>query len=184
MSDTSLSERLSNLVTSLPFFVLGSAFRDSPQPGSQLFGTSLYGVGTASMLYHRSEGAWRPRWRQLDYLAIGLSSCCLVTALRLRPRKRLRAARLACLAAVPLHPLAATAANILLAEGVYAVRARRAGGALARAHAQHVAVSAVAAALFVAEEVWPAVPLIHAAWHLAAVAAIAGFAPAIEAATA
>lgn len=139
----------------------------------QLFGTSLIGVGAASMLYHASDGEHRPSWRQLDYLAIGISSCCLISAMRLRPRKRLRLAQLAALATVPVHPLAATAANVLLAEGVFAVRARAGSTALRAEHRKHLGWSALAGALFLAEEVWPSTPLVHAAWHMAAVASLA-----------
>ena len=59
------------------------------------------------------------------------------------------------------------------------VRARREGGSLAKAHAQHMAVTALAGGLFLAEEVWPQVPFIHGVWHLAAAWSIAGFAAAM-----
>jgi hypothetical protein len=40
---------------------------------------------------------------------------------------------------------------------------------------RHVGLSALAGALFIGEEIVPEVPLIHAAWHVAAAAALAGF---------
>ena len=50
LQDHNLPERVANLVTSVPFLVLGvrALFRPAPG-GSRAYGTSLIGVGAASM---------------------------------------------------------------------------------------------------------------------------------------
>jgi hypothetical protein len=75
---------------------------------------------------------------------------------------------------VPLHPLAAAAAHAAGAEAVFAARAV-AQPALRAAHRRHLGATLLAGALFVGEEVWPEAPCVHAAWHLAAAAALSGF---------
>ena len=78
-------------------------------------------------------------------------------------------------ALVAAHPLAASAAHALAAEAVFFARAAAGPPALRAAHRSHVALSALAATLFLAEEAYPQVPLLHAAWHCAAAAALAGY---------
>jgi hypothetical protein len=78
-------------------------------------------------------------------------------------------------ALVAAHPLAASAAHALAAEAVFFARAAAGPPALRAAHRAHLALSATAAALFLAEEAYPEAPLLHAAWHCAAAAALAGY---------
>ena len=177
-TDWNLRERIANVATSAPFFALGAwTCAHANSPAGRLYGSSLFGVGTAAVLYHTSAGVGRPHWRTLDYLTIATSATLLLRALSPPGSKHaLHPALSACGALlVPLHPLAAAGAHAALAEAKFLARARAGTHQLRQAHRRHVAASVAAGALFVGEEIWPDVPLVHAAWHCAAAVALSGF---------
>jgi hypothetical protein len=99
---------------------------------------------------------------------------CLLRALAPQPALPPFASLLSA-ALVPLHPLAAVAAHATACEAVFLARAASGSAQLRRAHRLHIATSVAAGALFVGEEIWPEAPLVHAAWHCAAAASLAGF---------
>ena len=196
VTDWCLRERLANVATSAPFFVLAHRVLtrgDSVQ--TRQYGLSLLGVGAAAVAYHASSGPSRPHFRQLDYTAIAASSVLLLRALRTgnvgvstsapaglrngiaKSGNNVLATLLqvACITSVPLHPLASAGAHGAACEAVFFGRARAGGVSLRRDYARHVALSVVASALFVGEEIVPEVPFIHAIWHVGAAVALAGF---------
>jgi hypothetical protein len=196
VTDWCLRERLANVATSAPFFLLAHRVLtrgDSIQ--TRQYGLSLLGVGAAAVAYHASSGPSRPHFRQLDYTAIAASSVLLLRALRtgnvgvgasaapaglrngISKSGNVLATLLqvASIASVPLHPLASAGAHGAACEAVFFGRARGGGVSLRRDYARHVALSVVASALFVGEEIVPEVPFIHAIWHVGAAVALAGF---------
>jgi hypothetical protein len=76
VTDWCWRERIANVATSAPFFVLGARLACAPvaPPAARAYGASLLGVGVAALAYHTSAGTSRPHWRQLDYLSIGGAS--------------------------------------------------------------------------------------------------------------
>ena len=194
VTDWCLRERLANVATSAPFFLLAHRVLtrgDSVQ--TRQYGLSLLGVGAAAVAYHASSGPTRPHFRQLDYTAIAASSVLLLRALRTgnagagmgasapagvaKSGNNVLATLLqvASITSVPLHPLASAGAHGAACEAVFFGRARAGGVSLRRDYARHVALSVVASALFVGEEIVPEVPFIHAIWHVGAAVALAGF---------
>ena len=198
VTDWCLRERLANVATSAPFFLLAHRVitrGDSIQ--TRQYGMSLLGVGAAAVAYHASSGPSRPHFRQLDYTAIAASSVFLLRALRtgnvgagagasapagLRTGLSKTSSlvgtllQVASISSVPLHPLASAGAHGAACEAVFFGRARGSGDlGLRRAYSRHVALSLAAGALFVGEEIVPQVPLIHAIWHVGAAVALAGF---------
>jgi hypothetical protein len=110
----------------------------------------------------------------LDYLSIGAASVCLLGAMPPGPPALPRPPPLLSALTVAAHPLAATVLHGLGAEVSFAATAR-ALPALQPAHRLHMGLLAVAGGLFLAEEVWPRAPLLHAAWHTAAALTVASY---------
>ncbi|KAM0900269.1 hypothetical protein ACQ4PT_020739 [Festuca glaucescens] len=78
--DKHVGETIANVVTSLPFIVLGL---ETPRKtlNTALYANSLIGVGVASSLYHTSRGEIRKYMRWADYTMIAtttlVSKICL-----------------------------------------------------------------------------------------------------------
>lgn len=161
--DQNLAETVANVVTSLPFIALGI---QAPRKNlnSKLYANSLIGVGIASSLYHSSRGRIRKFLKWVDYTMIATATVCLSGALRNENPKYLMAASALCL---PFHPLMVSAVHTGMMEVAFAKRALK-DPQLRMAHNVHKASSLVGGMLFVADDVFPETPFIHAAWHLAA----------------
>ncbi|CAM0912281.1 unnamed protein product [Alopecurus aequalis] len=161
--DKHVGETIANVVTSLPFIVLGL---QTPRKtmNTALYANSLIGVGVASSLYHTSRGEIRKYMRWADYTMIATTTLCLTRALQNEHPKLLMAASTLLL---PFQPLMVTAVHTGMMEVSFAKRASTEPD-LRAAHNLHRMSSLLGGVLFVADDVFPETPYIHAAWHLAA----------------
>ncbi|XP_068664081.1 uncharacterized protein [Aristolochia californica] len=161
--DHSFAETIVNVLTSLPFIALGI---QTPRKtlNSAMYANSLIGVGVASSLYHVSRGEVRKYLRWADYMMIATTTVCLSRALRIENPKLLMAASALFL---PFQPLMVSAVHTGLMEVAFAKRALM-KPELRMAHNLHKMSSLLGGALFIADDVFPETPYIHAAWHLAA----------------
>ncbi|KAI3951194.1 hypothetical protein MKX01_037959 [Papaver californicum] len=99
--DRTLAETVVNVLTPLPFIVLGM---QAPRKNwsTKLYANSLIGVGVASSLYHSSRGELRKYLRWADYTMIATTTVCLSRAIRNENPKYLMAASALFL---PIQPL-------------------------------------------------------------------------------
>ncbi|XP_058184356.1 uncharacterized protein LOC131301880 isoform X1 [Rhododendron vialii] len=130
----------------------------------KLYASSLIGVGIASSLYHASRGKLRRYLRWADYTMIATSTVFLSRALRNENPKLLMAASALIL---PVQPLMVSALHTGMMEVAFAKRALE-DPELRTAHNVHKMSSVLGGALFIADDVFPDTPFLHAAWHLAA----------------
>ncbi|MBA0792962.1 hypothetical protein Gohar_017407 [Gossypium harknessii] len=161
--DQNFQETVANVLTSLPFIVLGI---QAPRKNlnSKLYANSLIGVGVASTLYHSSRGKLRMYLRWADYTMIATATVCLSRALRNENPKLLMAASALLL---PVQPLMVSAVHTGMMEVAFAKKALK-YPELRIAHNVHKMSSLLGGVLFIADDVFPRTPFIHAAWHLAA----------------
>ncbi|XVE85422.1 hypothetical protein DITRI_Ditri17bG0090000 [Diplodiscus trichospermus] len=161
--DRNLLETFANVLTSLPFIALGI---QAPRKNlnTKLYANSLIGVGVASTLYHSSRGKLRKYLRWADYTMIATATVCLSRALRNENSKLLMAASALLL---PVQPLMVSAVHTGMMEVAFAKRALK-DPDLRMAHNVHKMSSLLGGVLFIADDVLPDTPFLHAAWHLAA----------------
>lgn len=161
--DRHIAETFANVLTSIPFIVLGL---QAPRKNlnTSLYANSLIGVGIASSLYHSSRGQARKYLRWADYTMIATTTLCLSRAMRDENPKFLMAASTLLL---PIQPLMVSAVHTGLMEVAFARRALKTPE-LRTAHNLHTLSSLLGCALFVADDCYPQTPYLHAAWHLAA----------------
>lgn len=161
--DQNVAETIANVLTSLPFIALGI---QAPRKNlnSKLYANSLIGVGVASSLYHSSRGNLRKFLKWADYSMIATASVCLSNALRNENPKMLMAASALFL---PIQPLMVSAVHTGLMEVVFAKRALE-DPDLRMAHNLHKISSLLGGFLFIADDMFPRTPYLHAGWHLAA----------------
>lgn len=161
--DQNVAETVANVLTSLPFIVLGF---QAPRKNlnTRLYANSLIGVGVASSLYHSSRGKARKLLRWADYTMIAATTLCLSRALRKENPKLLMAASAFIL---PFQPMMVSAVHAGLMEVAFARRALMKPD-LRMAYNLHTLSSLLGGALFIADDCFPQTPYIHAAWHLAA----------------
>ncbi|XVE74690.1 hypothetical protein DITRI_Ditri12bG0037600 [Diplodiscus trichospermus] len=161
--DQNLLETVANVLTSLPFIAIGI---QAPRKNlnTKLYANSLVGVGVASTLYHSSRGKLRRYLRWADYTMIATATVCLSRALRNENPKLLMAASALLL---PVQPLMVSAVHTGMMEVAFAKRALK-DPELRMAQNVHKMSSLLGGALFIADDVFPSTPFLHAAWHLAA----------------
>ncbi|RCV11631.1 hypothetical protein SEVIR_2G210400v4 [Setaria viridis] len=161
--DKHAGETIANVVTSLPFIVLGL---QTPRKNlnTAIYANSLVGVGIASSLYHSSKGEIRKFLRWADYTMIATTTLCLTRALRNENPRLLMAASALLL---PFQPLLVSAVHTGLMEVSFAKRASI-EPELRMAHNLHKMSSLLGGVLFIADDCFPETPYMHAAWHLAA----------------
>ncbi|CAA3023542.1 Hypothetical predicted protein [Olea europaea subsp. europaea] len=161
--DKHLAETVVNVLTSLPFIALGF---QAPRKNlnCKLYANSLIGVGIASSVYHASRGKLRRYLRWADYTMIATATVCLSRALRNENPKLLMAASAFFL---PIQPLMVSAVHTGIMEVAFAKRAFQ-DPDLRMAHNMHKMSSLLGGALFVADDIFPETPFLHAGWHLAA----------------
>lgn len=161
--DSTVAETIANVITSLPFIALGL---QAPRKNlhCKLYANSLIGVGIASTLYHSSRGKIRRYLRWADYTMIATATVCLSRALRNENPKLLMAASAVLL---PIQPLMVSAVHTGIMEVAFAKRAIQ-DPELRMAHNVHKMSSLLGGALFIADDVFPETPFLHAGWHLAA----------------
>lgn len=160
--DRHLGERIANVITSFPFIALG-IHTPRKNLNCKLYANSLIGVGIASSLYHASSGKLRRYLRWADYTMIAIASV-FSRALRNENQKLLMAASALIL---PVQPLMVSALHTGMMEVAFAKRALD-DPELRAAHNVHKMSSVLGGALFIADDVFPDTPFLHAAWHLAA----------------
>ncbi|CAL5064432.1 unnamed protein product [Urochloa decumbens] len=165
--DKHAGETLANVVTSLPFIVLGL---QTPRKNlnTAIYANSLVGLGIASSLYHSSKGEIRKFLRWADYTMIATTTLCLSRALRNENPRLLMAASALLL---PFQPLMVSVVHTGLMEVSFARRASI-EPELRMAHNLHKMSSLLGGALFIADDCFPETPYMHAAWHLAAAVGI------------
>lgn len=166
--DQHIVNRAANILTSIPFILIGLQV-PRKQLASKIYADSVVGVGLASGCYHSSKGDTRRFFRWGDYAMIATSTLFLSRALRKDESKALYVASALCL---PFQPILITAIHIGLMEVTFAQRAQM-EPRLKKAHSLHAAASVVGCALFVADDVFPDAPFLHAAWHLTAAVGLA-----------
>lgn len=151
------------MITSLPFIALGL---QAPRKNlhCKLYANSLIGVGIVSSLYHASRGKIRRYMRWADYSMIATATVCLSRALRNENPKLLMAASAVLL---PIQPLMVSAVHTGMMEVAFAKRAFQ-DPDLRMTHNVHKMSSLLGGALFIADDVFPETPFLHAGWHLAA----------------
>ncbi|CAA0328619.1 hypothetical protein AtEden1_Chr1g0071651 [Arabidopsis thaliana] len=161
--DQSILETAANVITSIPFIFLGM---QAPRKNlnMKVYANSLIGVGIASSLYHSSRGKFRKYLRWADYTMIATATICLTRALREENPKFLMAASAL---ALPFQPLVVSAVHTGMMEVAFAKRALE-DPDLKMAHDVHKMSSLLGGALFIADDLFPETPFIHAGWHLAA----------------
>ncbi|KAL0296627.1 UNVERIFIED_CONTAM: hypothetical protein Sradi_6714800 [Sesamum radiatum] len=161
--DRNVAESVANVLTSLPFIALGI---QAPRKNvnCKIYANSLIGVGVASSLYHASRGRLRKYFRWADYTMIATATVCLSRAIRNENSKLLMAASALFL---PIQPLMVSAVHTGLMEVAFAKRASE-DPDLRMAHNVHKMSSVVGGALFIADDLFPETPFLHAGWHLAA----------------
>ncbi|GER37337.1 F15H11.13 protein [Striga asiatica] len=161
--DKSITETVVNVLTSLPFIVLGL---QAPRKNlnCKIYANSLIGVGVASSFYHASRGKIRKYLRWADYTMIATATVCLSRAIRNENPKLLMAASAFFL---PIQPLMVSAVHTGMMEVAFAKRAFE-DPELRMAHNVHKMSSLLGGALFIADDLFPETPFLHAGWHLAA----------------
>ncbi|XP_021911157.1 uncharacterized protein LOC110824988, partial [Carica papaya] len=161
--DQNLFETVANVLTSLPFIALGM---QAPRKNlnTKMYANSLVGVGIASSLYHSSRGKVRKYLRWVDYTMIATATVCLSRALRDENPKFLMAASALFL---PFQPLMVSAVHTGMMEVAFAKKALK-DPELRMAHHVHKMSSLLGGVLFIADDVFPNIPFLHAGWHLAA----------------
>ncbi|XP_024381556.1 uncharacterized protein [Physcomitrium patens] len=163
--DSTVMESVVNVATSFPFVLIGLRV-PRKDFSTTMYSNSLIGVGLASTLYHTSRGEVRKSTRWGDYAMIATSTLCMSSALK-NDNKNSRALMLASIMMLPFQPLLVTAIHTSLAEATFARKVIE-NPKLRGAHALHTASTLVGGALFVADDIYPDTPYIHAAWHVAA----------------
>ncbi|KAL2951587.1 hypothetical protein AAZX31_19G061200 [Glycine max] len=161
--DQTLAETVANVLTSIPFIALG-IHAPRKNLNSKLYANSLIGVGVASSIYHSSRGRLRKFLRWVDYTMIATTTICLSMALRNENPKLLMAASAICL---PVNPMMVSVIHTGMMEVAFARRALK-DPDLRMAHTVHKTSSLLGGMLFVADDLFPKTPYLHAAWHLAA----------------
>lgn len=165
--DKNIAETIANVITSLPFIALG-IHAPRKNLNCKLYANSLIGVGVASSMYHASRGKVRKYLRWVDYTMIATATVCLSRALRNENSKFLMAASALFL---PIQPLMVSAVHTGMMEVAFAKRALQ-DPDLRMVHNMHKMSSLLGGALFIADDVFPETPFLHAAWHLAAAVGI------------
>ncbi|KAK9832537.1 hypothetical protein WJX81_007229 [Elliptochloris bilobata] len=135
-NDRTLSERVINVATSLPFLAVGycTCRRRQTSEGRQ-FGAWLMAIGASAAAYHAADGRQRVALRKLDYWTIAAATGHMARAARCSAggsydrgpsagvggRRWLRGAALAVV--TPLQPTLVSALNIAATEVHFARRA-------------------------------------------------------------
>ncbi|XP_048319262.1 uncharacterized protein LOC107429306 isoform X2 [Ziziphus jujuba] len=161
--DQNIIETVANVLTSLPFIALG-IHAPRKDLNTKIYANSLIGVGVASSLYHSSRGHIRRYLRWADYTMIATATVCLSRAIRSENSKLLMAASAFFL---PIQPLMVSAVHTGMMEVAFAKRALK-DPDLRMTHNVHKMSSLLGGLLFIADDLFPETPFIHAGWHLAA----------------
>lgn len=181
-NDDSLSQRIINVVTSIPFISLGYAIlkRTNTAEGKQ-YGNSMLAVGAAATLYHASSGSFRPIARKIDYWTIAVSSTYMVKATVAPENKFLKRLLHASLLAVPFRPLTVSTLSTLAMQAEFARQALSYKSM--RPHLKkHLVASAASGVAFALEDTLAdrGFGHVHGIWHLLATAGVATINPLLD----
>eukprot|EP01023_Acetabularia_acetabulum_P029259 TRINITY_DN27631_c0_g1_i2.p1 TRINITY_DN27631_c0_g1~~TRINITY_DN27631_c0_g1_i2.p1 ORF type:complete len:304 (-),score=31.28 TRINITY_DN27631_c0_g1_i2:302-1213(-) len=160
--DHNALERSANLITSIPFFVVGSNMIQNRKTSvGKAFGATICGVGMSSLSFHGSTGCCRPMCRKFDYWMIALSSLCLAKASIPELPNRFV---LSSILMTPFQPFAVSVMSSALSELEFWKRAYKDEN-LRPAHVAHTASVVAGMGCFYLEDVCPKIPLVHSLWH-------------------
>ncbi|CAL8462760.1 g2293 [Coccomyxa elongata] len=163
-----MRERVINVVTSLPFLVVGMHTRRARQtPEGKRFGSCLVAVGASATAYHAASGQLRCALRKLDYWTIALASTQMARALFPPASARLRVLNAASWALTPFQPTAVSTVNFGIAEVAFA-REAMADKALRRDFRKHALIGGVGLGCFMLEDlaISRGHSFVHSLWHL------------------
>ncbi|GAX77488.1 hypothetical protein CEUSTIGMA_g4932.t1 [Chlamydomonas eustigma] len=161
-------ERCANCVTSAPYVLCGiHSIKHRRTTAGKMWGASLVGVGMASCAFHASSGDIRPACRRLDFWTIAAASNLMLRAVYPNCPHAVTALSIV---ATPFKPFMVSFCNSTAMELKYLYRAHM-NKDLKRAQVFHATTCLIGLSCFAAEEIWPKLPFMHAAWHcLSAVA--------------
>ncbi|GAB4818340.1 hypothetical protein N2152v2_005386 [Parachlorella kessleri] len=164
--DRTWGERVINVVTSLPFSVVGLHMlsqRESRE--GRHHASSLVAVGLTAAIYHASTGSFRKIARKADYWTIAYSASQMVKALYPDNSWVSRAAN-ASLLAVPFKPFVVSSAHAAVLEYEY-FRQARANKVLRKDLLLHASTAALGTAAFFLEDPLKEVGFehMHSIWH-------------------
>ena len=173
-NDDGIDQRIFNLLTSAPFFVLGAhMLRKYETPEAREYGYSMLAVGAAATLYHATSGRLRRLCRKLDYWTIAASSTSMSKAIFQQKPWLHRSLNLSLLA-IPFKPFVISTAHTLVMQGEFARQAIR--DPSMRPHfARHSVAAAASGLAFAVEDILAEKGFghVHGLWHLLAAAGVA-----------
>jgi hypothetical protein len=162
-------ERCANCITSAPYVLCGiHSMKHRKTAAGKMWGASLVGVGMASCTFHASSGNIRPACRKLDFWTIAAASNLMLRAVYPSCPHAVTAVGLV---ATPFKPFLVSFLNSTAMEMKYLYRAR-VNNDLKMAQVFHATTCFIGLSCFAAEEVWPRLPFMHAAWHCLSAAAV------------
>jgi len=147
---------------------ISCTYRHRKTAAGKMWGASLVGVGMASCTFHASSGNIRPACRKLDFWTIAAASNLLLRAVYPSCPHAVTAVGLV---ATPFKPFLVSFLNSTAMEMKYLYRAR-VNNDLKMAQVFHATTCFIGLSCFAAEEVWPRLPFMHAAWHCLSAAAV------------
>jgi len=177
-NDRNRLERVLNILTCVPFFIVGWHFRRTAHIKG--FGRAIMAVGVVASLYHSSSGRLRLIFRKADYWSIA-SSAMLLRAEVIGGLPTTATVVMAAL--IPVKPTLVTALNFLAVEVQCAnmvTLSLWAGEGLHYHWLLHVVTALSAAASFGLEDIFSGTmmePIAHGMWHCLAAAGIVTTAP-------
>eukprot|EP00884_Botryococcus_braunii_P020653 jgi/Botrbrau1/7271/Bobra.0318s0009.1 len=175
--DHSAVERAANLITTIPYFVMGlQTMRERKTSEAKCWGASLIAVGAGATLFHASTGKLRHWGRKLDYWVIAISTALLQRAVFPAGNAQLTALSLA---VTPVQPFFVSATNIGAVEYEYCKRASQ-DAKMKKAFQIHALASGIGGACFFLEDLYPKIPYIHSVWHCMSVVSIATLSKLLE----
>eukprot|EP00210_Caulerpa_lentillifera_P002659 g2539.t1 len=168
--DHNETERAANVITSLPFFLVGiQTIRKRKSSAGKLYGGSIVGVGLASTLFHGSKGRWKELSRKVDYWTCAISATCLSKAIFPKIPPFVIGVSLGL---TPFCPFLVASANTLAMELEFRKRSLT-NERLKSTHIRHNISCLTGVSLFYWEDKKPQIPMTHAAWHIVSSFALA-----------
>ena len=177
--DRNLRERVINVCTSLPFFVVGGLMmRKFQTKEGREYASSMIAVGAAATLYHASSGKMRKILRKADYWTISVSSTAMMRAVC---PKQPRWIQIASIAAIPFKPFMLSTAYTLAMQAEFARQALMYKNI--RTHfCRHTVAATAGIVAFALDDIFAEMGFehSHAAWHCLAAAGVASTGALVE----
>ncbi|KAI8477064.1 MAG: hypothetical protein J3K34DRAFT_516031 [Monoraphidium minutum] len=171
-NDATAGERVVNILTSIPFVIIGMHSLRCADESRRRFGAAFITTGAVAGLYHASSGAARLIMRKLDYWSIAVTSSVLRGAAGVRVPLLVNALAAAL---TPLKPTLVSGANLAIIEARYLVKALH-HAPLRPLFGAHVGSAAAGLLFFSLEDVlvlgMGAPPVVHSLWHCLSAASL------------